>query len=132
MTEIELLNRIRDVSTSTILASPHDYMIAQSTKDSIRINTGVQIVSLSKDIINFSGRYAIISKSEIEESLKVINNLARLAAIHFITLIPKDYGYKALVYSECKLKYKFKIKLIWSRSSIICYLALLHKIITRK
>ena len=131
MTEVQLLEQLRNLA-DLIIKSPGEYFIAQSTKDSIRINTGRQIVNFSKDIINFSGRYVLISKFGLEEALRQINEVARFSQLHYVAVLPKSYGYIAYVYENRKVKYNYKLRFIWSRSTILCYLMLIYKLIKSK
>lgn len=131
MTEVQLLEQLRDLA-KLLIESPGEYFIAQSTKDSIRINTGSRIVNFPKSIINFSGRYVLISKFGLEEAMKVINEIARFMQLHYVAVLPRKYGYKAFVYEDRKVIHTYKIKFIWSRSTILCYTMLFYRLIKSK
>lgn len=126
MTEIDLLGQLTKVFDSLITSS-ESILMAQKTEEGIRVNTGKQIFVFEPGILNFKSKYTMMSTHQIARNRKLLDELIVQSKFSLLSVYPKEWGYKFVLYKGIKKIKSIDIKLYVTRSPIVCWSYLIKK-----
>lgn len=124
MTEMQLLEQL-NVTFDSLITSTTNIIVAQSTRSAIRVNTGRTILSFTKEIFQFKTKYSLMSLNQIARNRKMIEEIKLLSNNGLLTVIPKEWGYRFVIYKGLKKFKTYDLQLYVTRSPIICWLYLI-------